>query len=224
MAPVRCDSSVDTCSLSTPSRRHVALLIRPCGSCFAVLLVVVMFMPRCLLQYMLSVIHLTLPKWYKHSLKLPKHSLMWEPTKRLISATLCITFFFALMLICLNRYGVDHPGYWEYKQEQSSFAEISRDGGSFPQDDGASQVQTASAFPHCKGTCQSGICTLTPRNAYHCFSEDKRDEEYASYGSRQWTPRSYKNYDGPKHWQAPRKDREYYQYRDEDSYHRWERK
>lgn len=99
--------------------------------------------------------------------------------------------------------------------EESPRVLTSGEGVDFPED-GTSQAHTASGFLHCKGTCQAGMCTMTPRDAHRCFSEDKRDEEYAPYGKKNWRQHSYKSYDGPEPWQAPRKYKDYYEEKDGD--------
>lgn len=115
----------------------------------------------------------------------------------------------------LCRYGVDHPVYGEYMADHSSVALTYSTEHNFPEDD-TPEVQTASAYSHCKGTCQSGICIITPRDAYCCFTEDKRDEKQPSHGYRHGRQLSLKLYGGPKPWQKSREDKEYYQ--DDDKY------
>ncbi len=87
-------------------------------------------------------------------------------------------------------------------------------------------VRTASAYASCKGTCQSGICSITPQDAYCCFADwHQADEGYAEADDDRARPESRqkrKPYDDAQHsYEGPDKGYREYKpegYRKEDYY------
>lgn len=81
--------------------------------------------------------------------------------------------------------------------------------------DDVATARTSSTLSHCKGTCQAGICTTTPLDAYCCFSDLYEPEKvYKSYTVSNRSQRNH-NKHKDKYMDRHHLDRQY-----EDRYNR----
>lgn len=126
-------------------------------------------------------------------------------------------------LTSIHRFGGKDPLYGHYMAEEST------PGLTYSVQDGSPSIAvTASASSrHCQGICQSGVCTISPRDAYCCFSEwygpaeaytasyekHKRD----GYGAPKHSPGDKHKTDHHKEKKGHHKGRD--EYHDGDDYH-----